>query len=110
VQYTERRVHHAEQMRIAAAAGPLPPGATAPWRVSHGIPIEADEHGQVAVSRQIVADDAAGLNCKEIVFSVDTTATGLPRRAFYTAAICLDGGTWRWATAEPATARWGALQ
>jgi hypothetical protein len=31
-------------------------------------------------------------------------------RAFYTATICRDDGKWKWATAEPATERWGALQ
>ncbi|MBV8524582.1 MAG: hypothetical protein JOY71_21080, partial [Acetobacteraceae bacterium] len=34
----------------------------------------------------------------------------VPRRTFYTTNICLDGTTWRWAAAEPATERWGALQ
>lgn len=29
---------------------------------------------------------------------------------FYVAAICRDGVNWSWASAEPATARWGALQ
>jgi uncharacterized protein YceK len=110
VQYTERAVHHAEQMRIAAVAGPLAPGQVAPWHVSHDIPIERNEHGEVAVSRQIVANAATGLDCKEIVFSVDTRAKQAEERSFYTAAICLDGANWRWATAEPATARWGSLQ
>jgi hypothetical protein len=31
-------------------------------------------------------------------------------RAFYTATVCLDGAKWKWASAEPATARWGSLQ
>jgi hypothetical protein len=88
----------------------LAPGGVGVWRVNHDIPIENDEHGAVAVSRSIVADDAAGLDCKEIVFSVDTVVKHAPRRAFYTAAICRDGAVWRWATAEPATARWGSLQ
>jgi uncharacterized protein YceK len=110
VQYTERQVHHAEQVQIASAAGPLAPGSVGTWRVNHDIPIENDEHGAVAVSRVIVANDAAGLDCKEIVFSVDTVVKQTPLRAFYTAAICRDGALWRWATAEPATARWGSLQ
>lgn len=33
-----------------------------------------------------------------------------PLSAFYVATICLDGTTWKWASAEPATERWGALQ
>jgi hypothetical protein len=31
-------------------------------------------------------------------------------RNFYTVNVCQDGTTWRWASAEPATARWGGLQ
>ena len=107
LQYAERKTHQAEQQQIAATAGPLPVGGVAPWSVSHTVPIEADERGQVAVSRVV---GAAPLNCKEIVFSVDTTEHKQPRSAFYTAVICSDGTRWRWATAEPATERWGALQ
>ena len=107
LQYAERRVHRYEQLQIAAAAGPLPVGAVADWSVDHDVPIESDERGQVVVSRLI---GAAPLNCKEIVFSVDKTEKGVVNRAFYTAAICNDGTRWRWATAEPATERWGSLQ
>ncbi|MBV9735719.1 MAG: hypothetical protein JO209_07390 [Acidisphaera sp.] len=105
--YVERRVHRAEQDQIAAAAGPLPVGGVAPWRVSHDIPIEANEHGEVAVSRAI---GGAELECKEIVFSVDHPRRAGVQRAFYVAAVCRDGAVWRWATAEPATSRWGTLQ
>jgi hypothetical protein len=110
VQYAQKRVHGAEQAQIARAAGPLPPGSVTAWAVSHDLPIESDEHGQVAVSRVIVAGGPAALDCKEIVFSVDTVEKKVPRRAFYTAAICRNGETWQWASAEPATERWGALQ
>jgi len=105
--YVERRVHRTEQDQIASAAGPLPVGAVALWSVSHDIPIEANEHGEVAVSRQISGDPLA---CKEIVFSVDQVHHHQPVRSFYVAAICRDGTAWRWATAEPATTRWGSLQ
>ena len=105
--YVERRVHRAEQDQIAAAAGPLPVGGVAPWRVSHDIPIEADEHGEVAVSRSI---SGGPLECKEIVFSVDHPRRQALQRAFYVSAVCHDGAVWRWATAEPATSRWGTLQ
>lgn len=102
LQYTERKVHQSEQDTIAAAAGALPVGGVAKWQVVHDLPIEANEHGEVAVSRALGGADIA---CKEIVFSVDDRA-----RAFYTATICRDGTVWKWATAEPATERWGALQ
>ncbi len=107
LQYEERVVHNAEQDQIAAAAGGLAPGAVGPWSVSHDVPIEADEHGEVAVVRVL---GAPPIDCKEIVFSVDTVAKHAPRREFYTATVCQDGATWKWASAEPATARWGSLQ
>jgi hypothetical protein len=132
LQYAERRVHGAEQDRIAQAAGGLPQGAAGVWSVSHDVAIEPDEHGEVVVTRILAARPAGGIGftCKEIVFSVDgdptpgdhaagDTANGAaatagagtgPARAFYTATICQDGTHWKWASAEPATARWGTLQ
>jgi len=109
VQYSERVVHKNTQDGIAKIAGPLEVGAIAPWSVTHSMPIEDDEHGRVTVSRTI---SAGALDCKEIVFSVDRIATqNVPASsAFYVASICRDGDTWKWASAEPATERWGALQ
>lgn len=108
LRYVERRVHRTEQDAIAVAAGPLEPGAVAPWAVRHTLPIEDDEQGEVTVSRRI---GSGSFTCKEIVFSVDVQKRDAPlRRAFYTATICRDGETWRWASAEPATERWGGLQ
>jgi len=109
VQYSERVVHTNTQDGIAKIAGPLEVGAIAPWSVTHSMPIEDDEHGRVTVSRTI---SAGALDCKEIVFSVDRIATqNVPASsAFYVASICRDGDTWKWASAEPATERWGALQ
>jgi hypothetical protein len=109
VQYSERVVHRNTQDGIAKIAGPLEVGAIAPWSVTHSMPIEDDEHGRVTVSRTI---SAGALDCKEIVFSVDHIATkNVPASsAFYVASICRDGDAWKWASAEPATERWGALQ
>jgi hypothetical protein len=107
LQYTERKVHQTEQDRIAALAGTLPVGTVAQWQVVHHIPIEADEHGEVTVSRTL---GGRGFTCKEIVFSVDRAHQTNSSREFYTATICLDGVIWKWATAEPATERWGSLQ
>jgi len=107
LQYVERDVHRAEQDQIAQAAGPLAPGIVGHWSVAHSIPIEDDEHGDLVVTRLVGADD---FNCKEIVFSVDTMDKKVLNRAFYTATVCLDGAKWKWASAEPATARWGSLQ
>ena len=109
VQYTERVVHRNTQDGIAKVAGPLDVGAVAPWSVTHTVPIEDDTHGRVTVSRTI---SAGTLDCKEIVFSVDADATKdkPASSAFYVASICRDGTAWKWASAEPATGRWGALQ
>jgi hypothetical protein len=103
VHFLERRVHRAEQDAIASVAGPLEPGAVAPWSIRHSLPIEDNEHGQLVVSRLI---GSGALLCKEIVFSVDTGK----RRDFYVAAVCQSDKTWKWATAEPAVPRWGGLQ
>jgi hypothetical protein len=109
VQYSERVVHRNTQDSIAQAAGPLDVGGVAPWSITHSFPIEDDEHGRVTVSRTI---SSGPLDCKEIVFSVDHDATkdAAASSAFYVAAVCRDGDKWKWASAEPATERWGALQ
>jgi hypothetical protein len=107
LQILERDIHGAEQDQIAQAAGLLPPGKVGRWNVTHRIPIEDDEHGDLVVTRLV---GSADFNCKEIVFSVDTIEKKVPNRAFYTATVCQDGPKWKWASAEPATARWGSLQ
>lgn len=107
VKYAARRVHREEQDAIAAVAGPLEPGAVAPWSIRHRIPIEPNKRGELVVSR---AFGAGAIRCKELVFSVDVTARGAEDRGFYMATICQDGTRWRWASAEPATERWGNLQ
>jgi hypothetical protein len=105
LRYGERRAHQVQQDQIAEAAGPLPVGGVARWNVGESVPVLPDEGGEVTVSRVISSGE---LDCKEIVFSAGSS--GAADRAFYTAAICRDGKTWRWASAEPATERWGALQ
>jgi hypothetical protein len=109
VQYSERVVHRNTQDSIAKAAGPLDVGGVAPWSIVHSFPIEDDQHGRVTVSRTI---STGALDCKEIVFSVDQDATKdkAATSAFFVASVCRDGDIWKWASAEPATERWGALQ
>lgn len=107
LQYSQRQIHRAAQDRIAQAAGPLAVGAVARWQTDHKLPLEKDAHGRVTVSRVISAQE---LHCKEIVFSVDTVDEKNPRTGFYLAAVCRDGARWKWASAEPATERWGSLQ
>ncbi len=108
LKYAERSVHRSEQEAIAAAAGPLEPGAVGTWSVVHRVPIEEDEAGQVSVSRSF---GAGSVHCKEVVFSVERTRRDVvTERAFYLTTICRRGDEWRWAAAEPATERWGSLQ
>lgn len=109
LQYLQRKTRAEEQDAIALAASHLALNGVAEWTVEHALPLEPDAYGQVTVSRLI---GGMGLHCKEIVFSViakdadDTEA----EREFYVSTICQDGDQWRWASAEPATARWGSLQ
>ncbi|KND57784.1 hypothetical protein BVER_03434c [Candidatus Burkholderia verschuerenii] len=109
VQYSQRVIHTNTQNAIADVAGPLAVGAVAPWKIVHSMPIEDDEKGRVTVSRVI---SSGALDCKEVVFSVDRDATqDRPAdSAFYVASVCRDGKQWKWASAEPATPRWGSLQ
>ncbi len=109
VQYSERVVHEHTQSSIASVAGPLNQGAIATWSVKHSFPIEDDAHGRVTVSRKI---SSGALECKEIVFSVehDATKDAAASSEFYVASVCRDGKAWKWASAEPSTERWGALQ
>ena len=107
LQIVERNVHKVEQDNIAQAAGALDPGIVGHWSVTHTIPIEDDEHGDLVVTRLIGSTE---FQCKEIVFSVDTTEKATVKRSFYTAALCQDGNAWKRASAEPATSRWGSLQ
>lgn len=105
--YVEREVHHTEQQRIADAAGPLAIGQLAAWSVHHRLPIEDNERGEVTVTSKT---GGTGVRCKDIVFSVAHSTHGRPDPSFYTAAVCGSGRNWQWASAEPATERWGALQ
>jgi hypothetical protein len=107
VKTVERNYHGHRQDEIAEIAGGLAVGQVAPWKSIQSIQLEPDESGRVTVSRIISATDLA---CKEIVFSVDRVKGATTLSSFYVAAICKDSVRWRWATAEPATARWGSLQ
>jgi hypothetical protein len=79
----------------------------APWQISHTIPIEPSSRGEVTVSRVV---GARALDCREIVFSVEHEPKEENGKGFYVAMICRDGARWKWASAEPATERWGSLQ
>lgn len=109
LQYAQRLTRGEEQDAIAEAASALQVGEIASWEVDHALPLEPNTYGQVSVSRQITA---LGTPCKELVFSVipaDTVDPDLDQ-SFYVATVCLHDQQWRWASAEPATERWGSLQ
>ena len=101
VKYYGRARQDSTQDAIAAAAGPLPTGGRASWAIRHAIPI-GNERGEVYLVRDIENPLAP---CREIVFSVlDGETTD-----WFNANICRQGERWRWASAEPAVERWGAL-
>ena len=106
VKRVQRQIHRDAQDLIAQAAGDLKIGQVAPWNTRDRM-LERAQQGRVTVSRVI---SSAGMQCKEIIFSVDTQVEGTPQSAFYLTAICRDGAKWKWASAEPATERWGSLQ
>ena len=107
VQYAQRRVHASVQNEIARAAGVLAVGEVGRWHIDPAGMLEREQRGRVTVSRVISTTD---LQCKEAVFSVDMTVKDVPRSAFYVAIVCQDGERWKWASAEPSTARWDGLQ
>lgn len=96
----------AEQDVIAETAGRLPVGGEAPWAIHHTIPI-GNEHGELRVMDIITTPIAL---CKEVVFSVITGTGPAAPREHYCVNVCRDPQRWKWATAEPAVARWGMLQ
>lgn len=107
LQASQRAVHTDTQDQIAQIAGALADNTVGNWQIKHRIPLEADEHGRVVVTRSI---NGPLVNCKEILFTVDGVEDGAAKIDFFVASICHDGKQWKWATAEPATARWGSLQ
>lgn len=108
IQYEQRKIHAEAQQQIARTAGPLKLGQVQHWKTGLSLPLEPDEAGRVTVSRIISAGD---MDCKEIVVALDQSGKdALPVSEFYVAAICRNGKQWNWASAEPATARWGSLQ
>ena len=101
-----RTMHTDQQNMIAALAGAMPVGETRPWAVKHTLPIE-NGHGQVRVTR---AFSSALALCKDFVFSVQDGDGPNAHEDWYTASACRQDKGWKWASAEPAVERWGALQ
>jgi hypothetical protein len=106
VNYYMRLRQHAEQTVIATVAGSLQPGIVMPWAIEHDIPV-GNQHGEVEVTRVISTPLAV---CEEIIFSVAKHKAPQPDDPRYVATTCREAEGWRWASAEPAVARWGFLQ
>ena len=102
VLYISRSRQHAEQDAIAQAAGALALGGTVQWQIQHTIPI-GNEHGDLTVT-SLLSNPLA--DCKEVVFTVQDGK----QREHYVTSECRGTQGWKWAAAEPATARWGFLQ
>jgi hypothetical protein len=103
LKYVGRRWHRSEQDAIAEAAGALPEGGKADWRIRHDLPL-GNEHGRLQVVR-VIANPLA--SCKQVVFSVQESDEP---EAWYSADVCQQEARWKWASAEPAVERWGNLQ
>jgi hypothetical protein len=108
VQFAQRKIHGEAQQQIADVAGPLEVGQVKNWNTVLSVPLEYSEAGKVTASRVISTGE---LDCKEIVVSVERRGgETLPASEFYVASVCRSGSQWAWASAEPATPRWGAMQ
>jgi len=105
--YFSRKLHQGEQDDIAAAVGQMQLGQEAAWQIRYDLPI-GDAHGDVSVTRVIASPLTT---CKEAAFSVITSKNPEVQRPVYITTACQHSdGAWKWAEAEPATERWGALQ
>jgi hypothetical protein len=109
IQRLMKRLHSDQQIAIATTAGNLPVGDTKPWRVKHTLPVE-NGHGDVRVLREFTS---ALATCREFAFSVADGDKPDAHEDWFLAQACKgndDSSGWKWASAEPAVARWGNLQ
>src|SRR5579863_797831 len=106
VNRTMKRLHQDQQDAIASLVGITPVDGTQTWRVKHWLPVE-NGHGRIPVTRAFASAIAL---CKDFVFSVADGDDPNAREDWYTATACEAPQGWKWASAEPAVARWGNLQ
>lgn len=102
IKHVLREWKNEQQNLMAKVAGDLALGQTKAWEMRRSIPY-GNERGSIQVVRDIVNPLVA---CREVLFTVDSDEAREP----YLATICRHKDAWRWASAEPATQRWGALQ
>jgi hypothetical protein len=101
-----KSLHGDQQDAIAVAAGVSTVGQSQPWSVRHPLPIE-NGHGEVRVLREF---SSALATCKEFAFSVADSDAPDAHQDWFVASACQQVNGWKWASAEPAVARWGNLQ
>ena len=106
VKYLSRKRQAYAQNVLARTAGSLAVGESAPWKVHHSVPLFDDAHGRLTVVRDIPNVLAP---CREVLFTV-LSGKADQKAASYDTQVCKGSVGWRWALAEPATPRWGALQ
>ncbi len=106
IQRLMKRLHSDQQIAIATTAGDLPIGDTKPWSVKHTLPVE-NGHGDVRVLREF---SSALATCREFAFSVADGDKPDAHEDWFLAQACKGDNGWKWASAEPAVARWGNLQ
>ena len=104
-----RSLQQDEQDEIAALAGTMQEGEIRSWQIRHKIPY-GNNQGDMQITRSIVTPLAS---CKEVMFTMDD-AKAAPvsdgaARGWFAAHVCLQENGWKWANAEPAVERWGAL-
>jgi hypothetical protein len=106
VNWVFRRRHRHAQDEIAAVIGRLAPGEGQPWRIDHTVPI-GNARGEAHLIREIDTPLAA---CREAIFSVvEEESAATRRQQWFVVTACRQGDAWKWASAEPATGRWGSL-
>lgn len=101
-----KSLHGDQQDAIAVAAGASTIGQSQPWSVKHVLPVE-NGHGEVRVLREF---SSALATCKEFAFSVADGNGPNAHEDWFVASTCKQVSGWKWASAEPAVARWGNLQ
>jgi hypothetical protein len=101
-----KSLHGDQQDAIAVVAGASTIGQSQPWSVKHPLPIE-NGHGEVRVLREF---SSALATCKEFAFSVADGDGPHAHEEWFVASACRQENGWKWASAEPAVARWGNLQ
>lgn len=105
ISYASRRWHRTEQDALAATVGTMTVGEARPWQVRHDLPF-GNQQGEVRVLRAI---DTPLAECREVLFSVATGKAPDVTREWFVTSACRQAEGWKWASAEPATERWGSL-